>query len=74
MLHHRGALVLTCLALALGAPSARQDLAAQVPAASKASAAPAPVYLTPPKPIVDILDAPSIPGPPSSVRHATSSP
>jgi dipeptidyl aminopeptidase/acylaminoacyl peptidase len=49
MLHHRGARVLTCLALALGVPSA-PDAQAQAPA-----------YLTPPKAIVDILDAPSIP-------------
>ena len=49
MLHHRGALVLTGLALALGAPAAR-DAEAQAPA-----------YLTPPKAIVDILDAPWIP-------------
>jgi dipeptidyl aminopeptidase/acylaminoacyl peptidase len=62
MLHHRGARVLTCLALALGAPSAHQEAAAQAPAATKASAAAtAPVYLTPPKAIVDVLDAPSIP-------------
>jgi dipeptidyl aminopeptidase/acylaminoacyl peptidase len=60
MLHHRGALVLTCLALGLGVPS-WQDVAAQAPAATGRPAAPAPVYLTPPKTIVDILDAPSIP-------------
>ena len=56
MLHHRGALVLTGLALALGAPSRHADCAAR-----GQQGRPPPAYLTPPKAIVDILDAPSIP-------------
>jgi dipeptidyl aminopeptidase/acylaminoacyl peptidase len=52
MLDHRGARVLTCLALVVGVSATPRQVSAQ---------GPAPIYLKPPQAIVDILDAPSVP-------------